>query len=152
MGNSNLSFSPHIILICKEICFKLLVNTCSSWQTTCILCVTWTISPEYDTNYFICAFLTFLHWISNTVVLHHKVNGPYMFMYSPWQFEWIHTFLTTSTRFNITWSPSLFLIGRWVDYLSLLNLPLHFQNNFLSIWGLFFSRIWHWLLSYYMVG
>jgi hypothetical protein len=37
--------------------------------------------------------------------------------------------VTIIVKFNITWSPSLFIMGCWVVYLTLINLPQHFQEE-----------------------
>ena len=50
-----------------------------------------------------------------------------MFYIVPGHFQLMNTSLTSLWRFNITWVPFLFLMGRCVDNLALLILPLHFQ-------------------------
>lgn len=52
-----------------------------------------------------------------------------MFYILPGYFQLMNTSFTSLRRFNITWVPFLFLMGRCVnvDNLALLMLPLHFQ-------------------------
>ena len=71
------------------------------------------------------SFLTLLHWKPNTLI-HHKVNGPNFILSLDNLNEWISPWLS-QRRFNITWPPSLFLMGRRVVYLASLILFLYFQ-------------------------
>jgi len=87
-----------------------------------------TFFPKYSTS-FLCSFITLLHWKSH-VMLHHKVNGPCFIFSLDNLNEWICPWLSR-WRFNITRTPSLFLMGRWVVYFATLNVPLrvHFFQN-----------------------
>ena len=72
-------------------------------------------------------FLTLLHWKPNTLI-HHKVNGPNFILSLDNLNEWISPWLS-QRRFNITWPPSLFLMGRRVVYLASLILFLYFLSD-----------------------
>ena len=77
-------------------------------------------------KWYLCPFLTLLHWKSNTI-LHYKVNGP-CFIFSPDNLiEWILLWLSL-WKFNITWLPSLLIMGRWDVY----SAPNKFAYTFLT--------------------
>jgi hypothetical protein len=67
--------------------------------------------------FFICPFNILLYWKSNKI-LHSKVNG--LCLFSPLTI-WMYT--SSPQRLNIIWSPSFFLLGAWVAYLT--SLVLH---------------------------
>jgi len=70
-------------------------------------------------------FLTLLQW-NLDIVLNHKVNSQCFIFSLDNLNEWTHPSLSLP-RFNITWFPSLFLMGHLVVYLDSLILLLHFQ-------------------------
>jgi hypothetical protein len=100
---------------------KGLALTCDTQYNDQLYSVTWSIFPKYG-SYFLYAQL---HWKSNAI-LPHKVNG-LCFIFSLDKLkQWIFPSLSLQ-RFNITWLPSLFLMGRQVAYVALLIMPLHLQ-------------------------
>jgi hypothetical protein len=109
----------HFILLLKNEPFKT-----KNW-TTCItiLCVTRTIFPKYYAYFVYTHWSPLFHWKSKTV-RYHKIEGPCFIIDN--LNEWIHHWLSL-WRFNITWAPSLFLMGLGVVYPTLLLWLVHFQ-------------------------
>jgi hypothetical protein len=131
-----------------------LLSLCHIYRTLCHMnyfTKIWNLIFKY-------LFVTLLHWKSKAI-LDHKVNGPpsmLIFLLDNLK-EWMRPWLSLR-RFNITWSPSLFLMGRCLH--GFVNWSERFYNNFLFIWCLFVSWIWQcsltsspifWLLLTYLL-